>query len=149
MSGGKWTGESRRITPVYLRCSQGRVSWVYPKGGLRVLLRLGSTGKDFRGCIKVHPTFAGARIFLEEKKNLREVYSPGDGLPIKLARCFHSRAGQAALYIEAAAPSSSSSVFPKFLAEFSYDLESVLQNSYDLQDSKLTNSLKYRFTSGT
>lgn len=137
MSGGKSTGETRRITPIYLRCSQGRVSWVYPRGGLRVLLRLGSTGKEFRGCIKVNPTFAGARIFLEENKNLKELYAPGDSLPVKRARCFHSRGGQTALYIEAATPLSS--VFPKFLAEFSYDLESVLPNSYDLQDSKLMN----------
>ncbi len=136
MNGGKWTGEIRGVTPVYLRCYQGRVSWVYPRGGLRVLLRLGSTGKDFKGCIRVNPSFAGARIFLEDKKFLKELYSPGDRLPVKLARCFPSRTGQAALYIEEATPSSSPVLFPKYLAEFSYDLEAVRPSSYDPEDSK-------------
>lgn len=136
MSGGKWTGELRGITSVYLRCFQGRVSWVYPRGGLRVLLRLGSTGKDFTGCLKVNPSFAGARIFTEEKKMLKELYSPNDGFSVKLSRCFHSRDGQVALYVEAAALSSAT-FFPKYLAEFSYDLESVSPNSYDPQESKI------------
>lgn len=133
MNGGKWVGESRGVTPVYLRCYQGRVSWVYPRGGLRVVLRHGPTGKDFRGCVRVNPSFAGARIFAEDRRYLRELYSPGDGQPVRLARCFRSRYGQAVLYLEAAPPSISAAIglFPKYLAEFSYDLEPVKPNTYD------------------
>jgi len=36
------------VHPVYLRCSQGSVSWLYPRGALRVVLRLGTAGKEFQ-----------------------------------------------------------------------------------------------------
>ena len=44
-SSSSWRGSVR---PVYLRCSQGSVSWLYPRGALRVVLRLGTAGKEFQ-----------------------------------------------------------------------------------------------------
>lgn len=38
----------RGVKPVYLRCSQGSVSWLYPRGALRVVLRYGTAGKEFQ-----------------------------------------------------------------------------------------------------
>lgn len=121
---------TRGVTPVYLRCSQGRVSWSYPGGALRVLLRLGSSGREFRGCIKSSPEFAGARVFLEGPRSLSRLLDTEDGAPKQLVRCFHSRGGQAALYVEAA---TATSTFPRQVAEFSYDLEPLPRNggSYD------------------
>jgi len=39
----------RGVRPVYLRCSQGSVAWLYPRGALRVVLRYGTAGKEFQG----------------------------------------------------------------------------------------------------
>lgn len=46
----------RGVKPVYLRCSQGSVSWLYPRGALRVVLRYGTAGKEFqvRTCFYTH-----------------------------------------------------------------------------------------------
>ena len=38
----------RGVRPVYLRCSQGSVAWLYPRGALRVVLRYGTAGKEFQ-----------------------------------------------------------------------------------------------------
>lgn len=38
----------RGVQPVYLKCSQGSVTWLYPRGALRVVLRYGTGGKDFQ-----------------------------------------------------------------------------------------------------
>ena len=42
------THSHRGVKPVYLRCSQGSVSWLYPRGALRVVLRYGTAGKEFQ-----------------------------------------------------------------------------------------------------
>jgi hypothetical protein len=113
-------GQGRGVTPVYLRCSQGHLEWVYPRGALRVLVRLGTSGRDFRGCVKVGSNFGGARIFLEAPRSLVPLFSVEDGAPVQLVRCFHSRGGQAALYVEAA---TSKTDFTKEVASLTYDLE--------------------------
>lgn len=43
------------MTPVYLRCREGSVSWMYPRGALRLLFRptMPVDEKDFRVCIRV------------------------------------------------------------------------------------------------
>lgn len=45
----------RGVTPVYLRCREGSVSWLYPRGALRLLFRppLPADERDFRVCIRV------------------------------------------------------------------------------------------------
>ncbi|KDR10831.1 hypothetical protein L798_14813, partial [Zootermopsis nevadensis] len=110
------------VTPVYLRCSQGHLEWVYPRGALRVLLRLGASGRDFRGCVKVGSNFGGARIFLEGSRSLVPLFSAEDGAPVQLVRCFLSRGGQAALYVEAA---TSKTDFTKEVATLTYDLTAL------------------------
>lgn len=126
------------VIPIYLQCYQGKVSWSYPRGGLRVLLYLGdSLRKDFRGCIKVNTTFAGARIFLEGPGSLRQLIAPDDGVPLKLARCFDSVDGQIALYVEAVSSLNSyEDVFPKQVAEFMYDLEPTKRSIAFAADSE-------------
>ncbi|XP_069685315.1 meteorin-like protein [Periplaneta americana] len=144
--GCDWTGSGlsvsevddisgRGVTPVYLRCSQGHLEWLYPRGALRVLLRLGASGRDFRGCVKVSGSFSGAHIFLEGPRSLLPLFSSqenGDA-PQQLARCFQSRDGQAALYVEA---TSSRSVIHKQVAAFSYDLQPLPRGRsyYDSQE---------------
>lgn len=115
-------GPGRGVTPVYLRCSQGHLEWVYPRGALRVLVRLGASGRDFRGCVKLGSNFGGARIFLEGPRSLVPLFSVEDGAPTQLVRCFQSRGGQAALYVEAA---SSKTDFKKEVASLTYDLEAL------------------------
>lgn len=112
----------RGVTPVYLRCSQGHLEWLYPRGALRVLLRLGASGRDFRGCIKASGTFSGAHIFLEGPRSLLPLYPAlqDDEGSLQMARCFQSRDGQAALYVEAI---TSRGVIQRQVVAFSYHLE--------------------------
>ncbi|XP_067137173.1 meteorin-like protein [Centruroides vittatus] len=124
--GCDWTGSGldhpesfRGVRPVYLRCSQGRVEWRYPRGALRVVLRHGTSGRDFRGCLRVSPGWAGARLYLEGRRKLHPLYAPDDGSPLDLLRCFASVDGRAALYVE----SQPGARLPlRRTASFSYDL---------------------------
>ncbi|KAK6643083.1 hypothetical protein RUM43_004586 [Polyplax serrata] len=118
--------QGRGVTPVYLRCTQGHVTWSYPRGALRVLLRLPNGDRDFRGCIKVTPEFAGARLFVEGRRSLSPLFSLDDGAHKQLIRCFQSKKGQAAIYVEA---SNDSGDFKKEVAGFSYDLHPVPRGS--------------------
>ncbi|XP_034248500.1 meteorin-like protein [Thrips palmi] len=114
-----WNGSGvstagRGVTPVYLRCSAGALSWRWPRGALRVLLRVGAAGRDFRACVRTRGS--GARLFLEGPRSLAPLYPGGPGgrarrqldgdvegqlvAPVPV-RCFYSRHGQAALYVEA------------------------------------------------
>ncbi|GLH02909.1 Meteorin-like protein [Gryllus bimaculatus] len=115
------SGPERGVSPVYLRCAQGRLDWSYPRGALRVLLRLGGAGHDFRGCVRLGERAAGARLFLEGPRSLAPLFEDEDGAPRRLARCFRSRGGQAALYVESVpAPPGD---FGKRVMSFTYDLE--------------------------
>lgn len=109
---------------MYLRCAQGNIRWSFPQGALRVLLRLPSANRDFRGCIKVKSDFGGARIFIEGSRSLSPLFAVGDGGHSQLVRCFVSKHGQAALYVEATDAS-----LRKQIAEFSYDLQAVPKGS--------------------
>ena len=72
----------------------------------------------------------GARIFLEGQRSLVPLFSVEDGAHTQLVRCFQSRGGQAALYVEAA---SSKTDFKKEVASLTYDLEPLPRGgaSYD------------------
>ena len=123
--------QGRGVTPVYLRCVQGHITWTYPRGALRVLLRLPNSEREFRGCIKVTPDFSGARLFVEGKRSLSPLFSLDDGAHKQMIRCFQSKKGQAAIYVEAV---NESGEFKKEIAGFSYDLHPVAKGSsvYDL-----------------
>ncbi|XP_063897126.1 meteorin-like protein [Helicoverpa armigera] len=122
-----WTGSGltatteRGVTPVYLRCREGSISWVYPRGALRLLFRppLPADERDFKVCVRVirrpdppdlfhtlrlNDTEVAerfpARLFVEGARRLVPLYAPNDGDPREL-RCFRSRHGRAALYVEA------------------------------------------------
>ncbi|KAK8781637.1 hypothetical protein V5799_017021 [Amblyomma americanum] len=77
-SSQRWL-KSRSVVPVYLRCDQGRVTWKYPRGALRVLLRLGGTGsggspRDFRACVKIDANSTGAAVHLEGHRRLIPIF---------------------------------------------------------------------------
>lgn len=103
--------KSRSVVPVYLRCDQGRVTWRYPRGALRVLLRLGGTGsggaRDFRACVKVAANSTGAAVHLEGYRRLIPIFKgqpASSRLPQEddeVRRCFTSYHGQVALFLEA------------------------------------------------
>ncbi|KAI8435802.1 hypothetical protein MSG28_004028 [Choristoneura fumiferana] len=117
---GLTSTSERGVTPVYLRCREGRVAWLYPRGALRLLFRpsMPADERDFRVCVRVvrrpdppdlfhtlrlNETEAErfpARIFAEGAHKLVPLYAPDDGDAREL-RCFRSRHGQAALYVEA------------------------------------------------
>lgn len=120
------SSQSRGVVPVYLRCSQGHVKWSYPRGALRVVLRLPNSDKDFKGCIRVTPNFAGAQLFLVGPRSLTRLMSLNDGGEKQLVRCFQSRNGQAAIYVEAV---DSRRLFKKEVAGFSYDLQPIPRGS--------------------
>uniref|UniRef100_A0A8D9BUQ6 Meteorin-like protein n=1 Tax=Cacopsylla melanoneura TaxID=428564 RepID=A0A8D9BUQ6_9HEMI len=123
-SGLETSHKSHEIKPVYLRCSQGTIKWKYPRGALRIVLRQGTSGKDFHGCLRVAPQFSGARIYLEGHRRLHEIYAPDDGKARDRLRCFDSHQGQIALYVQADLPSEgATSLGEKRMALFSYDLE--------------------------
>nr|ATU83001.1 secreted hypothetical protein [Pristhesancus plagipennis] len=122
-------GEHRVVRPVYLRCSEGKVRWSYPGGALRVLLRLGSSGREFRACLRPQPEIAmPASIYLEGPRSLNKLYSPHPATVRPTVRCVLSRGGQVALYVEAAETTS----VEKHIAEFAYDLQSLPKDAvYD------------------
>ncbi|RZC32452.1 meteorin-like protein [Asbolus verrucosus] len=133
------SSSGRGVTPVYLRCSAGRVTWLYPRGALRVLLRLPGQEREFRACIKLHPDEKkepAARLFLEGPRSLLPLYSHSDAnkairfvIAKKLSpfltkvrcRCFNSKNGQAAIYVEA----TDVDTVTKRVAEVEYDLQAL------------------------
>ncbi|XP_047517017.1 meteorin-like protein [Pieris napi] len=148
-----WSGSGlsvtaeRGVTPVYLRCREGTVSWLYPRGALRLLFRppLPADEKDFRVCIRVirrpdppdlfhslqfNDTDVAerfpARIFVEGAKRLIPLYAPDDGDPREL-RCFRSRRGRAALYVEAEPEEGTK----RRVAMFKYEARSLVRRHYD------------------
>lgn len=153
-SGLTTSSVERGVTPVYLRCTAGRVTWLYPRGALRVLLRLPGQDKEFRACIKVHPDsekYLAARLFLEGPRSLLPLYSHDDGghkavryvfmrfvrsctlvFILFFFRCFQSRNGHAALYIEAI----DTDTMIKRVAEIEYDLQPLPSgtNFYDVTE---------------
>ncbi|KAH7944117.1 hypothetical protein HPB52_016014 [Rhipicephalus sanguineus] len=98
-SSQRWL-KSRSVVPVYLRCDQGRVTWKYPRGALRVLLRLGGTGnggaKDFRAVVNVKSDSTS-----DSKKNGQSAPRVADSDDGEVRRCFTSYKGQVALFLEA------------------------------------------------
>lgn len=130
-----WTGSglhqsepNRGVLPIYLRCSQGRVEWNYPRGALRILLRHGTSGRDFRGCIRVAANSSGARIYLEGHRKLYPLYSKGDSGDINRIKCFNSFEGRLALYVES---EHLSDLLRKETAGFSYDLRIIPKDARD------------------
>ncbi|VVD04560.1 unnamed protein product [Leptidea sinapis] len=141
------SSSERGVTPVYLRCREGNVSWLYPRGALRLLFRppLPAEEKDFRVCIRVirrpdppelfhslqvNKTEATerfpARIFVEGPRKLIALYAPDDNDPREL-RCFRSKHGRAALYVEAEPEEG-----PKRrVATFKYEAKSLVRRHYD------------------
>lgn len=109
-SSQRWL-KSRSVVPVYLRCDQGRVTWKYPRGALRVLLRLGGTGsggspRDFRACVKIDANSTGAAVHLEGHRRLIPIFKQGQSRGVneedgEVRRCFTSYGGQVALFLEA------------------------------------------------
>lgn len=49
------SSQERGVTPVYLRCREGAVTWMYPRGALRLLFRppLPGDERDFSVCVRV------------------------------------------------------------------------------------------------
>ncbi|KAI2796894.1 hypothetical protein BLOT_014591 [Blomia tropicalis] len=100
-SGSPNVASDRSVVPIYLRCSRGSVQWLYPKGGLRVVLKLGTNNKEFRGCIRVaRNSTKSVRIYIEGKRQLHQIYAPDDGKHEDLFRCFVSVHAFMALFIE-------------------------------------------------
>jgi len=136
--GCDWEGsglrqESERVVvPVYLRCSHGSIKWHYPRGALRVVLRHGTSSKDFRGCIRVANNISSVRMYIEGHRKLHNLYSHDDGKHPDLLRCFVSNHGQIALYIEAEPPNIDD--LRHEIVAFSYALNSVSSQSALLND---------------
>lgn len=128
---GLHQGVPKGVQPLYLRCTQGHIKWHYPRGALRALLR--PPISNFRGCIKVSANSTGARLYLEGQKRLYPLYKAGDGKSDELHRCFTSRKGQVALYVEADPPLD---ILKKDTMEFSYDLTAQENLADDLEECR-------------
>ncbi|CAH0750951.1 unnamed protein product [Diatraea saccharalis] len=137
----------RGVTPVYLRCREGSVSWVYPRGALRLMFRppLPADEREFRVCVRVirrpdppdlfhnerfndteAPQRFPVRLFVEGTQRLVPLYAPDDGNPKEL-RCFRSRKGRAALYVEAEPEEGTT----RSEAIFKYEARPLLRRHYD------------------
>ncbi|XP_066138128.1 meteorin-like protein [Euwallacea fornicatus] len=130
-----WTGSGlttptsdKGVTPVYLRCSAGKVKWLYPRGALRVLLRLPAQDRNFRACVKIRttskPGWPVTRVYLEGPRSLIPLHR-GEG-ELQPMRCFNSKNYQAAIYIEATDERS----FEKQFSEVEYDLQPLQRGVY-------------------
>jgi hypothetical protein len=101
------------VTPVYLRCTQGRVTWKHPRGALRVLLRMPnavSSTARFRACVRPLKGSGGATVWVEERASLKKMFPEvrvKRGVAPK-SECSLSENGQVALFVEmeAGAPDS-------------------------------------------
>lgn len=133
-SSGPSGSGSRGVTPVYLRCAQGKLVWKHPRGALRVLLRLppnNSKHSPFRACIRPLRAGGGAKIWLEERARLKPLF------PEVLVRrgrskteCTTSRGGQVALFVEAEGGDKELS--------FAYHLQALPQSGrFDPSEGKL------------
>ncbi|GBP65196.1 hypothetical protein EVAR_50003_1 [Eumeta japonica] len=113
----------RGVRPVYVRCGEGALRWLYPRGALRLQFAppLPPADTEFRVCVRLlrrpdppdifppgrlndtEPPRAWrrfpARLFVEGAGRLLPLYAADDGDP-RHVRCFRSRAGRAALYVE-------------------------------------------------
>lgn len=166
---GLTNGVARGVTPVYLRCKAGRLTWLYPRGALRLILRLHNSNKDFKVCIKILPqqqhhhedteidlyaedevldfredssNFVSAayhrpknssarfpaRLFLEGSRGLVPLYAADDGSD-KVVRCFRSKGGRAAVFVEAVPLENGEN--EKRSARFQYDLQPLPAPTYD------------------
>lgn len=150
---------SRGVTPVYLRCSAGRISWLYPRGALRVILRLPAHDREFRACIRIHPNVLPsslsrrkssftknfifpARLFLEGPRSLHSLYSEEDSGRGNTVRCFQSKKGQAAIYVEAI----EGDEMLRRVAEFEYDLEPLPRGKgYDPVEGRIVKIIMFHF----
>jgi hypothetical protein len=111
-SGPSGSGD-RGVTPVYLRCTQGRVTWKHPRGALRVLLRMPnavSSTARFRACVRPLKGSGGATVWVEERASLKKMFPEvrvKRGVAPK-SECSLSENGQVALFVEmeAGAPDS-------------------------------------------
>ncbi|XP_065338568.1 meteorin-like protein [Cloeon dipterum] len=128
-----WTGSGssgasdREVTPVYLRCTQGRVNWKLPRGAIRVVLRLPSPVSSvapFRACVRPLKGGGGATIWLEKggslKKMFREVRVQ-KGSP-QSYKCAQSQNGQVVLFVDTVAGA------PERDLSFLYHLEQLPLN---------------------
>ncbi|CAL1266928.1 unnamed protein product [Larinioides sclopetarius] len=126
---GLLQGVTKGVQPLYLRCTQGHIKWHYPRGALRALLR--PPLSKFQGCVRIAANSTGARLYLEGEKRLFPLFKAGDGKPEDLHRCFTSRRGQVALYVEADPPLD---ILRKDTIEFTYDLVSQKNLADDMEE---------------
>lgn len=101
-----------------------------------MILRLPAHDREFRACIRIHPnvlptslshrrSFSAnsflfpARLFLEGPRSLHSLYSEEDSGKGNTVRCFQSKKGQSAIYVEAM----EGDEMLRRVAEFEYDLE--------------------------
>lgn len=128
----------RGVKPVYLRCSQGSVSWLYPRGALRVVLRYGTAGKEFQGCLKLSADFGGANIYVEQHRTLKLLHSASSSAilrPDGKRHCFDSHQGQVALFLESDSPGvGGSDPLRRETAAFDYDLQLIEEENDQSHD---------------
>lgn len=141
----------RGVTPVYLRCAAGRVTWLYPRGALRILLRFPAKDREFRACIRIHSSsnpenkyakksLFPARLFLEGPRSLLPLYAENDGG--NSIRCFQSKNGQAAIYVEA----NDADDIKRRVADIEYDLELMPRGKgYDPAEGRYLSDFKCYF----
>uniref|UniRef100_T1JP67 Neurotransmitter-gated ion-channel ligand-binding domain-containing protein n=1 Tax=Strigamia maritima TaxID=126957 RepID=T1JP67_STRMM len=131
-SSGSLRGEAPSNGPgvqtVDLRCAQGRIVWNWPQGALRLVLQLGSSGKEFRGCVQTNiiDDKSSTRVYIEGRGRLLLLMAPGDGRSTQTHRCFNSFHGQVALYVEA---ENRPMRFHKSILDFSYQLRKLTKRS--------------------
>ncbi|GFT92722.1 meteorin-like protein [Nephila pilipes] len=115
------------VQPVYLRCKEGDVRWEYPRGALRVVLRMGHSNREFQGCLKIMANSSGANLYLEGNKKLHLLQKHKHSDFDNSQRCFRSVWGQVAFFIEAQAPVES---LKKEVFQMKYDLELLQSQSF-------------------
>ncbi|KAM3622918.1 uncharacterized protein V6R79_004721 [Siganus canaliculatus] len=102
-SGLSHESHRRDVEPVYLRCSEGSLEWLYPTGAIIVNLRPNTepaTGHTagLHVCIKPHTHSQGSHVFLERAGDLTLLLAEEDHT-LGTVRCFSLAEG--ALFVEA------------------------------------------------
>ncbi|KAJ8246307.1 hypothetical protein GJAV_G00266120 [Gymnothorax javanicus] len=117
---------ARDVEQVYLRCSQGLLEWLYPRGAIIVNLRPNmaslTTGAPHTVCIKPATDSQGANIYLEKGGELRLLLREQEQAEGRV-QCFGLEEG--ALFVEAVAHQDIS----RRITTFQYELLSSRQNT--------------------
>lgn len=132
--------DSRLVLQVRLRCTEGRVRWIYPGQALRVELQPNlSSSPCSTICIQPDPSLSGASLFLERAGQLQPLRPPDGGWTRRKVLCFRAEGPhRPAIYLQSSPQREGA--WSRHTLGFRYELRSNRSDAPSLQGPTGTNS---------